>query len=409
MPDSLIVRLPREADSPASWIIVNAQGLPLQQPRHGPLAEAAADATGRRVIALAPAADVLLAEAVLPPKAGAKTPQVIAYALEDQVADDIDALHFALGRRAANGSEATVAVVSKTLLGGWVSSLRAAGLEPEALYPESQLVPANPGQVVAWLDADVLSVRSPEGRTTSIPVDSLPEAFELLGVAAAEQALLLCAPTADWQRHAGALSGLQQAFGSVKVQLLTQGSLAWLASQLPAAQPINLLQGELTPNRTVGFDAKRWRLPAGLAAALLLTHVGGNLYEARRLAAAERTLNDEIAQVFRAAMPGAIDSTNARERMAQRLAAVQGGGGSGGLLPALAALASARANAPGSLVRGLTFRDGMLELRMTAPDAAALDRIAREVATSGFKAEITSGAAAGDAYEGRLRIATGAA
>ena len=58
-------------------------------------------AAGRRVCVLVPGTDVLLAEPEFPVKAGAKLQQVVPYALEEQLAEDIDDLHFAIGKRAA--------------------------------------------------------------------------------------------------------------------------------------------------------------------------------------------------------------------------------------------------------------------------------------------------------------------
>ena len=44
---------------------------------------------------------MLLMEPELPAKAGAKLAQMVPYALEEQLAEDIDDLHFAIGRRGA--------------------------------------------------------------------------------------------------------------------------------------------------------------------------------------------------------------------------------------------------------------------------------------------------------------------
>ena len=113
---------------------------------------------------------------------------------------------------------------------------------------------------------------------------------------------------------------------------------------------------------------------------------------------AEETLSD----AFRAAMPGQQNATNARRRVETRLSQIRSGGGA--LLPVLAAIATARGAAPGAVIEGLTFRDGTLELRITAPDAAALDAIGRQLRAANWQADILGGSANGDAYRGRLQI-----
>src|SRR5438105_9094832 len=160
MADWLLLRLPRAAGEPASWLIADARGAPAGPAQSGPLTLAAARAPGRRVCALVPGADVLLAEPEIPVKAGAKLQQLVPYALEEQLADDIDDLHFAIGKRAGDSARAPIAVVARALLDEWLAILRASGLEPEAIYADSELLPHNPGQAVVLLEDDAVLVRS---------------------------------------------------------------------------------------------------------------------------------------------------------------------------------------------------------------------------------------------------------
>lgn len=403
MPDSFIIRLPRSADLDASWIAVDPLGNTLGTPRVGTLADAAADIKGRKTTVLVPSADVLLTAADLPAKAsGAKLAQIVQYALEEQLADDIDTLHFALAKR-AGGMRTPVAVVDRRVMTEWLAALDAAGIAAESMYSDAQLVAENPGQTVVWIEGDTLVVRAPESAPANVPLDDLRRALEMAAVPAGAS-LLIFAPAPDWERHAGSLSWLQEHFAIVRVQLLPQGSLPWLATQIAATSPINLLQGTYAPKRGAAPALRQWRVAAALAAALLVLHVGGRALEVRRLAATERALDAEIDQVFRSAMPGALDSSNARKRMEQRALSLGQSGSGGELLPALSQLATASANAPGAAVQTMSFRDGSLELKMRAPDADSLDRINRELRTSGLAADITGGAAVEGAYEGRIRI-----
>ncbi len=185
---------------------------------------------------------------------------------------------------------------------------------------------------------------------------------------------------------------------------MPQGSLPWLASQIGPAAPLDLLQSEFVPRTTSSSDLRRWRLPAALAAAILLLFTGSKMFEIRRLNDAERKLDVEIEQTFRAAMPGALDSKDARQRMEKRYQSLQENGGQQGLLPALSAFATARAAAPDATLQGLSLREGALDLRVRATDAQSLDRINQELRARGFATEITSGTAADAGYEGRIQI-----
>ena len=100
MADWLLLRLPRTLQEHATWLVVDARGAAVGPPQGGPLSLAAPRAAGRHVVVLVPGTEVLLAQPELPPaKAGARLQQLVAYALEEQLAEDIDELHFAIGRR----------------------------------------------------------------------------------------------------------------------------------------------------------------------------------------------------------------------------------------------------------------------------------------------------------------------
>src|SRR3974390_2754720 len=120
MPDWLLLRLPRSDAELATWLVVDGRGAPLSPPQSGPLALAAARTAGRRVCVLVGGADVVLADPAGPAKAGAKLQQLVPYALEEQLADDIEDLHFALGKRPSDSSRVPVAVVARALLDQWL-------------------------------------------------------------------------------------------------------------------------------------------------------------------------------------------------------------------------------------------------------------------------------------------------
>ena len=174
MADWLLLRLPRTDTELAVWLLVDARGAPASPPQSGPLSLAAARAPGRRICLLVSGAEVLLAEPDVPIKAGAKLQQLVPYALEEHLAEDIEDLHFALGKRSSDSPRVPVAVVARSLLDQWLAELRGAGLEPDAVYADSELLPQNPGQAVALPSAPVRAISSASpsasaGKVTGVP------------------------------------------------------------------------------------------------------------------------------------------------------------------------------------------------------------------------------------------------
>ena len=133
MADWLLLRLPRNATDEVSWILADARGNAISAPQTTPLSEVAMRAAGRHICVLVPSTDVLLAEPELPAKAGAKLHQVVPYALEEQLAEDIDDLHFAIGKRVGNSVTTPVAVVSHALMDDWLTLLKSAVCSASAI------------------------------------------------------------------------------------------------------------------------------------------------------------------------------------------------------------------------------------------------------------------------------------
>jgi type II secretion system protein L len=292
----------------------------------------------------------------------------------------------------------------------WLTSLKSNGLDPESMYTESDLLPQNPGQAVALLEEDVVVVRPPSGAPVTLPVEALGEALEIAQQASPELAatgvrgLVLYTGPAEWHQHSAQVEALRERFDGIKIQLLSAGPLALFAQQLPTATPINLLQGPYAPTtaRTVGW--KSWRVAAILLAALVGLHVAGKAAELTALKRNEHALDTSIGKTFREAMPGERSTLDARRRMEQRLAAAQNGGNTSGLLPALQALVQARSAAPGATLQALSFRQGTVEMKVAAPDAASLDHMSQSLRSTGWQADLTSGTNTSSGYEGRIQL-----
>ncbi len=429
MADWLLLRLPRTPQEPATWLVASAGGAPLGATESGPLAAAVAAATGRRVCALVPGSDVLLADPELPAKSGVRLQQLVPYALEEQLADNIDELHFALGRRSGDSTRTPVAVVGLSLMDEWLATLRGAGLEPDCVYADCELLPANPGQAVALLEEDSVFVRAPGAPPVSLPIDALSEALAIAespprtaaplavtalagaaepadeaAAAAAARGLILYSGTAEWQQHSAQVEEARGRFASLRVQLLRDGPLALFAQQLANTTAINLLQGPYAPRSSRAAGLAAWRVAALLLLALVALHVAGKAAELEVLKTKEHEVDASIRDTFHRAMPAEPGTVDARRRMEQRLAAMHTGGGSSGLLGVLQALAEARAGSVATSVQSLNFHDGLLELTLNAPDAASLDHLSQQLRNGGWQAELVGGNTVGTSYQGRVQI-----
>jgi general secretion pathway protein L len=426
MADWLLIRIGNDPGT-VDYLAADGAGRILETLRTGSLVDAAHHQTGRRICVLAPASDVLLTDAEVPVKSGTRYQQIVPFALEEQLAEDIESLHFAVGKRAGDATRVPVAVVSRALLDGWLNHLRDAGIAPECLYADSSLVPENPGQAVLVLSGDSVILRAADKPPVTLPLTALTEALELLrpapAPAAAEQAapdvprsavaqfggrgLMVYAGEAEWQQYGPAIEAVRGDFEALSVQLLPDGPLGLFAQSLPGTAAINLLQGSYAPASPLSGGFKAWRVAAAMLVGLLVLHGIGSTAQLMMLKRTERRLDASIGETFEQAMPGEHNSSNARRRMEARMASLQGSTDSSGLLAMLSAVAQARSGASGTAVQALSYRQGMLELQVTAPGAAALDHISQQLRTGGWQADLTSGTSSSGAYQGRIQMKPG--
>lgn len=411
MTESLIIHL-RDGAAP-QWMVCNEDGNVIVNAVSGELSQATAMSLGRRVVVILPASEALVADSEAPAKSAAKLAQVIPYALEERVADEIESLHFALGERDATSGRVPVVVIERARIDARIAELRAAGLSPTAVYSEASLLPSMPGQMIALLDGDTLTLRTADSVPLVMPALSINDAFEMAlatqvapvaGLEAAPLGLLLYAGHDEWQAHEQTVDAWRDRFTGVKVQLLPSGPLSVLAPAAASGEAVNILQGPLAVASPLQTGWRAWRVAAVLAGVLLCLHLGSRVFELQRLKKTEATLDLGIEDAFRAAMPGQQNATNARRRVAQRLDEINSGGGGGNLLPALSALANARSAAPTTTIEGINFRDGVLDLRVIAPDAASLDAIGQQLRAGSWQADIKDLTQSGDSYRGRLQI-----
>ena len=141
--------------------------------------------------------------------------------------------------------------------------------------------------------------------------------------------------------------------------------------------------------------------------ALIVLHLAGQGTELIVLRQRDRQLDAAIGQVFHAAMPGTQGTQEARRRMAQRLKQIRASEAEGGFLTALGTLARARAAVPGTQFEAMSFRSGVLDLKLSAPTVDGLDRLTRSLGQQGWQAHLVSGTPQGSRFEGDIRLSRG--
>lgn len=408
MSESLVIRL-EDDPAQASWLILSDQGHRLSRTMQGPLATAAPEARERRVVLLVPGIDVVTARVSLPVKRQSRIEQMLPFQLEDAVAEDVETLLFAAGPRRSDGT-IPVAVVARELVETWLASCAGAGITVDAVFPDLQGVPETPSNLTLVLENERIYGRLPESEPFVFEDLSL---IELMDVLAAEtdaspslNNVVVYADDAAQARYAGELAQLRETASTVDVTILPDGALPRFAATLAAEPGSNLLQGPYRVKSNWQQLLKPWHLPAAFAVALAVVATLGQAARYYALASEDQTLTERLLENCSEAF-GASGLTACETEIRSRLA-LSGESGNAAtertFLETLATIASVRDQR--MQFQAISFRDGVTNLRFTAPDVQSLDNLAQALAEGGrFEANIQSAVPSEQGVEGRLQIA----
>src|SRR5204863_460523 len=169
-------------------------------------------APAEEIIVWTPAAETLFLRARLPTRSAAKIVQALPFALEEQLIDPPERLHFAFAHE-ADGALA-VAVTRRERMESWLAALTAAGLAPTQLAPVTLSVPlAERAWTLAFVDGEIV-LRSGARAGLGGPAEGRPPAWLHAALAEArteasapERILLVDAPadldSAAWRDALG--------------------------------------------------------------------------------------------------------------------------------------------------------------------------------------------------------------
>jgi len=417
MAEFLVIRIAAERDAAAHWIAVDDSGTRTSPPVTGPLAEAVKDIKDRDVIVLVPAANVLTTTVDIPIRGGSRLLAALPFALEEHLADDIGELHFAAGIRRDSGL-VPVAVVSHEHMLEWLERLDEAGIQPARIIPENYGLARIPGTLSVLVAED--QVMFNDGADSEFimqgvkPSDALAVAGVLDGAGGGEASadngplghLVAHCDPAEEERFQHDWTALRHELASVDINLLPDGVLPRLAVTVAAGNGVNLLQGHYGAKTEIGELFRPWKYAAILLLALGAIGLGGKVVDTYRLSQEVSALKAQFTEEYRQIRPGdtndvvdPVATVNSLQRAlgTQTAATV--------FLPSLHQLGVALQQNDAAEIEAISYRAGVIDVRLTAPDVATLDNIQKIVSGSGrFNASIQSTDQVGDKVSSRIQI-----
>ncbi|MFC1772556.1 type II secretion system protein GspL [Pseudomonadota bacterium] len=379
MADTLLIRLAPDLQGLRDWLLVDLQGQ-VKTPVQSGAPTSAVVSGARRVVVLVPGAEVSLYEARVPGRNRQRVLRAIPFALEEQLADDVEMLHFALGDSLGT-DRYPVAVVERQRMDAWLAQLREAGISAHQWVPDTLALPRTDGWSLLP-EADAVLVRSGDYSGFACDTETLPVLVSMM--AAREQ-------LPETARVYGSvvvdLEGVDVELDDSQLQPLDVLARGWFAGPV-----IDLLQGAYSRREEWGRLLRPWKATAALLIAALLlagTSTGLNYYHLTRQ---KTQLETDIQALYKKTFPKARRIVNPRAQMEQQLKQLQRHtGGSTDFLGMFAETANAVRTAKGITVKGASYRDGRLDLDLQADNLQLLDTLKQAlVSGGGMHAEIQS-------------------
>ena len=394
MPDRLILRLDR-ADK-LVWLRQSVDGRMLSSSQHNS-PSASVIAAADEIVVLVPAQDVLLIETRVNARNSAQLQQAVPFAIEDQLLGTVEDQHFAI--QVGSDDRVGVAVVARTRMQQWLARLAALGVRADVLIPESLLLPLSPESASALIDQGQVLVRLDRWSALSCSIEQFPCWRHRFAPAES---------TGDIDAHdfsTESSPGIESGFASY--QAGQRDALAFLARNL-RKPTINLLSGEFASGHRQARGSRWWRRVAALAAAIVMlafVHQGLQVRQlGQNLARVDAAMSESLLKTFPDL--GAAERSRAPQSvMRDRLERLRGGSETSGFLRLLGQIAPILGRTTRTQMRGLEFRNGILEVGLRAPDVATLDSMREQFsAIPGLNAEVTASIPADTGVDGRIRI-----
>lgn len=399
------IRLPRgwpEADTSVHWCIRTDAATPPQFGRAENVSQLPPEARGVPAHVWTPPGETLLTRAMIPTRSRSRILQALPFALEDQLLDEPENLHFAYVRE-ADGSLA-VGVTQRSRVNVWLEILKGAGVRMASLTPGVLALPLEPQTwSAAFVDSE-LWIRSGEhAGFVSIAASDAPP---LLAAALKEATERGAAPVRLALYDAPATLDPQQWSTALQLPVTAETGDFWQHARRPA---LNLLHSDVGPTTHLQQVLRPLRPAAIMLALWVVAMLGLDVAEWIQLRRDHNAYLAEMRDIYQRSFGSPAQFPY--EQMQKGIDALQARtGGPTDLLPLLARVAPAlQAQHERAKLQGIKYTERSLTLELTLPDYQTLDAMKNSLQAASLDVEVLAANARGNEIEGRLRIQPGGA
>jgi general secretion pathway protein L len=385
----------------ASWIVFE-NGKVEQSAQRGHLSDIPLSVKENDITVIVPARDVVLTQATLPKLNHQRLMQALPFAIEEQLIDELDNLHFAIADTQVDGVIAT-AIVAKKKMDEWLALLSENSIKPTQLYSAVFTLPLTEKNWAISLEQDSCVIRKDKYAGFAAELANLSLLIELSVKESLEKPE--CIHVYNTLESSAAIDVPSAVIN--QVLLSEQEWLAKMTTWIDTQPAINLLQGAYRAERKSSETRKIWNLAGSLAIAWIAIAFFSNLISFFILHHEENRIDTAINVIYKKNFPDSSSIVAPRERMESKLSSLTESANKNYFLVLLAKIGNNLTKIPRLQLKNMDFRDNQLNLEVTAAKFDDLDTLVKSLTQEGLNVKQQNAGISGTEVKATLSIKRG--
>jgi len=403
MREKLYIRFLENEHAAIEWLVKDAEGKAANSgylDSAARLSELKETATGKHIIAIIPGSECFSTWLDVPKKQARQLMRAIPFMMEEKLAQDIEQLHFATGRRDEEKLE--INAIAHHRLKAYLKKLESFGFKTQLVYCDTAIFPIRQARIYADIYGMMANLGDNICRFGKDEWQDLLPIFLLETKPKTEVQVHLA--EADFQEPIESLTDEEREI-TFSCELVRQG-IDHIVDNL---QPeLNLLQGQYDNKETWGTHLKKWKLPMALAAAWVVVAFSTSFVELWQLEQQKDDYEKQVVAAYKSAFPqGNLRIKQARKQMQGKLNELKGSGDSDQTF--LLLLQQASLGFDGQLdvkPTYMVYNKSNQELRidLDGKDIDTLTNYKNKISSGSMSANLSSMNARDDRYNARLTL-----
>lgn len=372
---------------------------------HGSLEELTPLSRDKKVYLLLDASFVSIDSLNIPSNNRSKQLQAIPFAMEDDLAEDIDDTHFAIGKNDSDNRLPVIAINCQRLQ-DILELFAKYGITPEVVSADSLALPGTPEKWCILLDKERVLIKTGHTQAHCCDQENLPTILNAI----VEQADNPPSLTSLYHKADDELPEdlLAQCNLETHPKTFQNHPLEVFVQHLNNTHELNLLQGEFAPKRESSLG---WLLPWKAAAILAFVWISLHLTYAsiisHQLSADNLELSRQIEREFKRAVPEARKMTNMQKRVERKLKDLKSTSGSHsetGFLKLLDKTASILVGQKSIDIKAAVYRNNYIDIDLSSKSLQEIEQLKTKLDKVPGITSVLSTTVEKQSVKGRLRL-----